>query len=1071
MSPIRLAASASVAPLFHAIHCLLLLAFAGTTVAAGPRSPNSLDLTQGWSAIAAQGAKVTTRPESGKQGATLRIDFDFRAGGGEVTVHKAFPQTLPENFALRYRVRGQGAVSLLELRLVDASGQNVWNYRSPTPGLPLDSEARRVKRRQFEFAWGPAGGGQPAQLGMVEFVINRVEGGRGTLWIDDLQLEPLPPAQPYAATPILSASSTRPDGKADTLLDEHPAKTWHSAAGSQPQWLILDFRHSREYGGLLIDWDQEDYATAYTIELSDDGRQWRRAYVARQGNGGRDYVPLPEAESRYLRLRMTHSSHGQGFGLRHLEVAPLDFAKSANRLFERIAKESPRGYYPRYFTGEQTFWTMVGSPGTEQRGAQCEGLLNEDGLLESDGGAFSIEPFLWTNDKLHSWADGNASVSLDQDYLPIPSVQWERGPLLLTVTALATDTAGGCRMMARYRVQNRGQDWIKTSLFLTIRPFQVNPPWQSMHDDSGVVRIHRLRYEPGLLRVNYDRSVMPLTRPDEVGVAGFDGDPIVGDMAQNKLPNAISAIDANGYASAAFRYSLKLKPGEVRDIALAIPPKAAGAKAGRPARSGNGTDEWNRHYAEARHLWEAQLDRVKLTLPPAEASLAQALKSNLAFLLIHRNGPALRPGSRRYGRIWIRDGALASATLLAFGHVTEGREFLRWYAGYQKPDGSVPCCLDVWGPDFMIEHDAAGEFIYSVANDYCYTRELPFLMEMWPKVAKAADYLESLRGQRLAPKYTTGDDARLYGLVPESASHEGYVAHPVHSYWDDFWSVRGFDDAALLAAAVGDQGRVERYARLGRDMRANLRQSIALTQKMFGNDYTPASAELGDFDPTSTAIALVLGGEADGPLEPSLRRTFLRFDAEIQDRIKGASNWQAYAPYELRNVSALVRLGERDAAIRALRFLFAGRIPAAWNQWPEVVWRNPRLPRFIGDMPHAWIGAEFMQALLSLFVYEGDDHRPVLGGGLPQEWIEAPGGVGIAGLRTAYGTLSYRVEATPQGETRMHIDAGMTLPQGGLTVDLPLRHSPAQVTVNGREQAVTGSRIRIDQVPADIVIR
>ena len=33
------------------------------------------------------------------------------------------------------------------------------------------------------------------------------------------------------------------------------------------------------------------------------------------------------------------------------------------------------------------------------------------------------------------------------------------------------------------------------------------------------------------------------------------------------------------------------------------------------------------------------------------------------------------------------------------------------------------------------------------------------------------------------------------GLVTESISHEGYSAKPVHSYWDDFWALRGLDDA------------------------------------------------------------------------------------------------------------------------------------------------------------------------------------------------------------------------------------------------------------------------------------
>ena len=41
-----------------------------------------------------------------------------------------------------------------------------------------------------------------------------------------------------------------------------------------------------------------------------------------------------------------------------------------------------------------------------------------------------------------------------------------------------------------------------------------------------------------------------------------------------------------------------------------------------------------------------------------------------------------------------------------------------------------------------------------------------------------------------------------FGLLPESVSHEGYLAQPVHSYWDDFWALRGFKDAAFMAAVA-----------------------------------------------------------------------------------------------------------------------------------------------------------------------------------------------------------------------------------------------------------------------------
>ena len=51
------------------------------------------------------------------------------------------------------------------------------------------------------------------------------------------------------------------------------------------------------------------------------------------------------------------------------------------------------------------------------------------------------------------------------------------------------------------------------------------------------------------------------------------------------------------------------------------------------------------------------------------------------------------------------------------------------------------------------------------------------------------------------------------GLLPISVSHEGYLAQPVHSYWDDFWALRGLRDAAYLARACGRESAAETMGR------------------------------------------------------------------------------------------------------------------------------------------------------------------------------------------------------------------------------------------------------------------
>jgi hypothetical protein len=165
-----------------------------------------------------------------------------------------------------------------------------------------------------------------------------------------------------------------------------------------------------------------------------------------------------------------------------------------------------------------------------------------------------------------------------------------------------------------------------------------------------------------------------------------------------------------------------------------------------------------------------------------------------AHILVTRAGPALQPGPRRYTRSWIRDGTIMSAALLRMAHREEVLEFVRWYSPYQRADGFVPCCVDRNGPDWLVEHDSHGQLITAIADCYLFTADARFLEESWPFVVKAVACIEGLR--------------EADGLLPVSVSHEGYLAQPVHSYWDDFWALRGLRDAVDLARVIEDhEGR------------------------------------------------------------------------------------------------------------------------------------------------------------------------------------------------------------------------------------------------------------------------
>jgi len=1049
---------------------LVLAVLAVLLVSAAPASRTLDDFSTpaGWTAAPSDGVSLDLASDHG----ALRLGFDFHGGAGYAVAHKAFAIDLPANWQISFRIRSDAPVNNLEFKLIDPSGQNVWWLNRRNFQFPRDWRELRNKKRQIEFAWGPAAGGEMKQVGAIEFAVTAGTGGKGSVWIDDLTFTELPSEHAYNRTPAVT-----------------------SGAG----WTALDFLESREFGGLVLDWQPGAAAAHYAVEISDDGNAWTTLREIRNGNGGRDYLYVPETESRYLRIRLLNAKSGE-IGLRNIDVKPLTWAPTINAFFEEIAKDSPRGSYPRAFSGEQAYWTVVGVDGDTE-----EGLLGEDGALEMGQGAFSIEPFLWLDGKLITWSGVTATQRLAEGYLPIPTVTWTRNDLSLEITAFASGNPGGSTLQARYRVRNRGGAAKRVRLFLALRPFQVNPPTQFLNTAGGVSPIDAIAWDGGRAVVNGQRIVVPETRPAAFGATSFDGGEISEHLRQGKLPGANSVTDPFGYASAAFAWNLEVPAGGGRAVDLIVPlhPKpdskdvldgtvsgaagaltspallsqppprppgeegekqekvllkapsrpAVGGEAGREgvggvrARGGgHGSIQtklltsrpavsFDAALSTVVRSWHARLDRLALRLPPAAEPLVRTLKTTVAHILINRDGPALQPGSRSYARTWIRDGALESSALLRTGHAEEVREFLEWFAAYQFASGKVPCCVDARGADPVPENDSHGEFLFLVVEYWRYSRDRATVEKVWPHVERTVGYIDELRHQRRTDEYRQPAKLKFFGLLPESISHEGYSAHPVHSYWDDFFALKGLKDAADLATTLGKTDEAARWGTIRDEFRADLYASLNRVLSEAGIDYIPGSAELADFDATSTTTAVSPGGELANLPRPALDHTFERYWREFVRR-RSATDWDAYTPYELRVVGTFVRLGWKERAHELLDFFMKDRRPPGWNQWPEVVRRDPRAPGFQGDLPHTWVGSDFIRSFLDFFAYE-DRSALVLGAGIPESWLAKPEGIAVRGLATPWGPLSYALRRTDRG-VRYQLAGGLEIPPGGVVLSWPL---------------------------------
>lgn len=1057
-----------------ALQSLLILAsgFAGS---AGARSEDrrildDFEALSGWTAEGSPGTRFELKQDQGFKGKGLRLDFEFAGGAGYVILRKRFELPLPENYAFSFRAKGAGPANTLEFKLLDAGAQNVWWHRRQATGFPADWQRQSIRKSAIEFAWGRSGGAPLLALGGIEFALSAAAGGKGTLWLDDLRFERLDAVVDYRAKPRISASSATGGDPAEQALDGQAQTVWRSASKPARQWFRLDFGQRREYGGLVLDWDGDCHARDYAVEVSDDGRRWRNVYRVAEGNGRRDYLPLPETESRYLRLDLRKSACGKGYALRELTVKPPDFAASPNRLFEHIARNEPRGAYPRYFQGEQMYWTLVGANGGHRKG-----LLGMDGALETARGGFTVEPFLYAEGRLLGWNEGRISQSLEQGDLPLPSVERNAGDLNLRVTGFAGTVGNAPVLLARYRVENRSAGVRQLRLYLAVRPFQVNPPWQSLNMKGGVSPIHRIEAAGRVLKVDGADALVAVNPPDGFGATGFDQGDITDFMGESRLPPRTAVSDAAGYASGAWAFDLELAPGAAREVFIAVPEhKAGSSNAVEAALKAEAETLGARLWQEAVGYWRKALAGPDFLLPESEPGLVESLRANLAYILVNRDGAALQPGSRTYARTWIRDGALMSSALLMLGRGEEVKRFIEWYARFQTADGAIPCCVDSRGPDSVPENDSHGEFVYTLAEYYRYTRDLAVVRTLWPHVIGTLRYIDALRHQRMTESYLSGEGKAFYGLMPASISHEGYASQPVHAFWDDFWTLRGIRDAVMLAKALGDQAHAESWSSMRAEFGDHLHAALQATLVRKGIDYIPASADLGDIDPNAVAIMVSIAGEASRLPQAALAKTFDDYLAHFRKR-RDSNGDDGYTPYEVRIAEALVRLGRREDAWEVLRVLLRDQRPQGWRQWAEVVWRHPEAPRFIGDMPHSWIGAEFIRSLRSCFAYEDDgDDSLVLAAGIPAEWLynAANAEVGVRRLPTAYGLLDYGLRAEGADTLKLHIAGGLAVPPGGIRIRPPTGRPIKAAKVNGADvSGLAAAELRIEAAPAEVEIR
>ena len=955
----------------------------------------------------------------------IAFDIDFKKGSGYGGIRKTWKLNLSGNFQFSFYIKSNLPVNNLEFKLIDSTGENVWWKVYRSFDFPNQWRKISIKKSEIEFAWGPINDKTLISCSAVEIIISSVNGGSGTVWIDQLQFQPLPnPPEKIPEPDVKADSEINAEHSASKIMDGNPETYWQSAPGKNHK-ITIDNGYWKELGALWIQWKEKGKPEKLDVWISPDSSQWHHITTINTPQTQFTAIPLMHENARYIKLNLTNKTDSLWSAIAECSVFDFDQIKNWFSLFKQKVKYYPVGFFPRYFYEQQNYWTITGAQNDD-----VEILVSEDGQIEVDKRQFSIEPFVKTNDTILTWHNGVTDQYLQHGFLPLPVVKNTWQNLTLFVTPFVRKIGRRRFTFIMYTLQNRSGQSQQGTFYVTFRPFQVNSPWQTLNTPGGLGKISEVWLRENGVIINKKYRLTPLEKPSLVGVSDFFSGEIIEWLGDDKFPVGKSIRDSLGFASGGFGYTFDLQPHAQNQYIFIVNYDTAGT----PVHLTRNVIA--RTYTQLIREWEQKLSNVRFRLPQEGNRLLNIVRANLGYILVNMDGPKIQPGSRSYERSWIRDGSFTASALLRMGIPDEARRFVEWYSQFQSEDGYVPCVVDARGPDPVPEHDSHGELIYAIAEYYRFTHDSQFLENQWVHVLKAIRYLNYLSNQTRTSSYLHGDSLRQasYGLLPESISHEGYAAHPVHSYWDDFWGLKGIRDATYLARVMGYPRQEAEWEQFQKRFSEDIIRSIELTRKIHHIPFIPGSVELGDFDATSTAVAIYpVQAYSQLPAIP-LQNTFKRYYQYFQQRELEQIAWDNYTPYEIRVINYYLLTGKTEKAWELLTFFLRDIRPEGWNHWAEVVRKNLRAPGFVGDMPHTWVGSEFVHVFRNMFAVEDPREQSLrLALGIKPAWLTNGPGIKVEGLPTYYGKLSYSIQRK-NNELIIHVEGLPVQPKSGVRI-------------------------------------
>ncbi len=137
----------------------------------------------------------------------------------------------------------------------------------------------------------------------------------------------------------------------DRVVDGDPGTRWESDWGVDPQWIQVDLGAIHALDRVVLDWELAR-ASAYTLEVSDDGDAWTVAHTATEADpqlvgssptAYRATIDVASHSARYVRVVGTARTTGYGYSLYAFDVYGTATPEWEDLAFVDATASSSRG--------------------------------------------------------------------------------------------------------------------------------------------------------------------------------------------------------------------------------------------------------------------------------------------------------------------------------------------------------------------------------------------------------------------------------------------------------------------------------------------------------------------------------------------------------------------------------------------------------------------------------------------------------------------------------------------------------------------------------------------------------